>query len=788
MSTQVQTKYPFPLETHPKLKGTCPNCEQKKAFRHFEGLPREFGICDKKNTCGHINIPGKEVSTSLENIPDPLPKVKTIFPDQEQCKNIIADQSSTFHKFVIDKLKITSEHLSKWNCGTTHTNQTCYIYQNIEQVFLNMVHIEYKVIGNNEDCKRNKEKFPYSLKPTVNGKYSLCLFGSHLLSQDKTICLIEGEKAAIICSFFYPQYDWIATGGANKLTDEKISVLFNRKIYYLADSDQAGRQNSTIKKLLAYKLDFTTVDLFPDRNDGYDLADAVIKGDNPAEIIPKESIVSSKTKPKGNIKETKKIDLFYQPKYSTDEETGEKYIKDIVINYTAWIELLYSFGFRRFDIDKNFVFVKLEKRVIKQVTITQIQDYFINYLKSLPNELGKGLKSKMIIDKFYKNPAYYFCHNRLSLLTPNEPITFNTDTKNESFIYFKNGFVKVNKDAWKLFDYTKLTGYIWEDQILDRDFSAIDYHLDSELEMPVFGKFVFNISGKDSQRFNSLCTIAGYNLHSYFETTLKATILTDSEISEDAEGRTGKTLFTKSLGQLKRYVEIAGKNFKFDDKYKYSTCSLDTQIVHINDARKYIDFENFYNDITEGITVERKNQHPFTVMVKMIISTNKTIKIDGGSSRDRSIEFELANHYNDKHKPEDEFGHWFFRDWESVEWNKFDNFLIFCIWSYFKHGIIAPNQINLDKRKLLDHTCPEFIEFIEQESLPFNEKIDRTVLHEKFLNAFSDIKTDKYKNQLKFFTKCLVHYAKYTKGFAEINKKTDLFRHNNINWIIFKKE
>ena len=56
----------------------------------------------------------------------------------------------------------------------------------------------------------------------------------------------------MLASYFYPQFDWLATGGANKLTDEKIHILFNRKVIYLCDADKAGRDNSTINKLKKY--------------------------------------------------------------------------------------------------------------------------------------------------------------------------------------------------------------------------------------------------------------------------------------------------------------------------------------------------------------------------------------------------------------------------------------------------------------------------------------------------------------------------------------------------------
>lgn len=770
---QTTDTYKFHLEKSPAIKGTCPKCEKPKVFRYYQGFDYElnFGICDRKNNCGHINIPTNEAVPQIKNFATPQPQIKIVYPPNEFCKKIIEDQTSNFHKFCIDKLKITTEHLKHWSCGTIEV-KTAFVLQNKAKRYCNVKKIEYFTNG-----KRDKPKGALYLSAIEPGtKYTVCLFGEQNLSKDKIICLVESEKTAVISSFFYPEFDWLATGGAQNLTSDKMEVLYGRKVIYLCDADKIGTNNSSINKLKAGLQNCIIKHLFPDKELGYDLADAIIEGLRPEiEHIeldkPNQIIIQQKTEP------------FYKLKYDTNEKE-EKYVKDVTINYTAWIELLYSFGFRRFDIGKNYIFVKIDKKIISEVTITQIQDYFISYLKSLVTEPGTG---KLLIDKFYKNPAYYFCTNRLSLLNPNDKIIFNVDTQNESFTYFKNGFVRVTKEGWNLCDYSELNGYIWKEQILEKDFQFIDYKTSLE-NHPVFANFMFNISGKDEDRFRSLCSITGYNLHSYFETKLKATILTDSAISEDAEGRTGKTLYAKALGKIKRYVEIAGKDFKTDEKYKYSLCSLDTQIVHINDAKKYLDFESFYNDITEGITVERKNQQPFNVQVKMIFSTNKTIKMEGGSSRDRSIEFELSNHYSDKYSPQEEFKHWFFRDWDNEEWTKFYNFLIYCQWVYFEHGLIEPKELNLKKRKLLDHTCAEFVEFMEQEQIIFNEKTDRKQMHDSFLDAYTDCKTDKYKNQLKNFTKYLILYAQYTEGFADIKKDTHIGRTNNVNWIIFTKE
>ena len=62
------------------------------------------------------------------------------------------------------------------------------------------------------------------------------LYGEHQLCKEKNkiVCVVESEKTAIIASWFYPNFDFVACGAANGLTSEKLSILFGRKIYWLA--------------------------------------------------------------------------------------------------------------------------------------------------------------------------------------------------------------------------------------------------------------------------------------------------------------------------------------------------------------------------------------------------------------------------------------------------------------------------------------------------------------------------------------------------------------------------
>lgn len=778
----VSKKYTFEFEESPAKKGTCPKCQKQSCFRYYKIIPRSYGICDHKNKCEYHNDPSKEtleIKKELHKLLDnsivlnePVQDKKTLYPTTEQLK-ALNNLNSNFHIFCIETLLLSKDHLQKWNVGTDNNGNTAFVFQTLSGKHLNIKFMNYSITPNGKDCKRDKKvNFSLVAKDKTKEHYEMCLFGEHLLT-DKIVCLVESEKTAIISSFFYPQFDWLATGGSNGLTVKKVQLLKGKQVYYLGDNDKAGKDNSTLKKLALYNIKFQIVS-FENAKDGEDLADLIIKGERPV-IKPVEE--------KRNL-------IFYTPIYEYDKDREERVIKDVKINYTIWTDVLYSMGYRRFDLEsKGFIFVKIENQILREIAITQIQDDFIIYLKNLVLE---GIQDdyidelkKCIIEKFYKNIANYFNDKRLALLTHDVPFIFNKDTATESFVYYKNGYVKVTAETWELLSYHTLNGCIWKNQIIDRTFNKKELLSNSQHTESVFSKFMFQISG-NTERFNALCSIVGYNLHIFFETKLKATVFTDSSLSEEAEGRTGKTLLAKSLGFIRAYVEISGKNFDTTDKYRYSKCDLDTQIVHNNDVRKHFDFETLYNDITEGIEVDKKNQQPFHQRVKYILSSNKTIKMDGASSRDRSIEFELAEHYNDKFQPRDEFGHWFFTDWDIEEWYRFDNFMMYCIYHYLKNGLIQPNEINLRKRKLIDQTCAEFIEYINGKEIKENTKYNRDEWHKEFLECYPDLKDDKFKKQLKTFTHYLKIFSASSDKFAKLIPGTDLTRSNNINYVSFK--
>ena len=495
-----------------------------------------------------------------------------------------------------------------------------------------------------------------------------------------------------------------------------------------------------------------------------------------------------------------------------EDEAGNVTVKDVCINYLKFTALLYAIGFRRFDIDKSHIFIKVENtRIVRQVTRTEITDAFCDHLDSKPQQLDDLVTRDYLKEKIYRSINMYFNEEKLYRLKSKEEIVFNEDSRDTKFFYYQNGFLEVSKTGIEFKPFAKLEKFIWKSEILKRDYKKPD------AEKAVFEMFLekvcYSETDKDSSRFLCLKIMVGYLLHHYTQCKLKAVLLTDSRISDEGEanGRTGKTLFCKGIGSMisanpedptiKTFCDINAKDFDPKEKHKYQLAGYETRIICLNDLRRNFDVDCIYNDVTEGVSVEPKGMTPFRIRPKMILTTNKTVKIEGDSSKDRFIEFEFSDFFSKNHSPEDEFQHWFFRDWDSSEWNRFDYFMCQCVHEYFKNDckLREPEQINLNTRKLHETTCPEFVEFMEmllgskqitiadteyredKKGWFFNKK----ELFGRFRENYTDYNNDKFKQ--KKFSEWLKNFTRYKEGFEPFKKELDEFRNDKDSYIRFRR-
>jgi hypothetical protein len=460
----------------------------------------------------------------------------------------------------------------------------------------------------------------------------------------------------------------------------------------------------------------------------------------------------------------------------------EDRFSDIRIKLLPFYDLVYNLGFRRFDTNGQSVFVQIiQGRILKLVTVTDIQDTVYSWIDQLPViiDTEHQVHRDFIKEKIHKGVSTFFSTQRLTILKPKQPIDFNSDDFNTKYMYFNNGFLQITAARTAFLTYDKLNGYIWENQLLRRDYDPNQKPAPGKNYVEQF----FQLVSGGNKRFTDLQNIAGYLMHQYNDYALKGIVLTDSKVSEGSdEGRTGKTLFCRLVGQaishdikdvgITTYVEINGKDFDPNNKHKYADCNLDTSFILINDLKKYLKIDIFFNDVTEGQTVDGKGQKSFRILAKMALTTNSTLDIKGGSGKDRFLEYEFTSHFSHFHRPENEFGHWFFRDWKAADWNNFYTFMAECcrVFLAAKCKLREPDQINLNRRKLLEQTSPEFIDWIENDLRPYhNSKYPYGQLYDRFTGAYPDFRSDKFKQRK--FKEWLKTLCNYHPEFADYNKE-----------------
>lgn len=424
----------------------------------------------------------------------------------------------------------------------------------------------------------------------------------------------------------------------------------------------------------------------------------------------------------------------------------------------------------------TFVFIRKEQNLIEETNEQKIKDFVMNDLMNR-DSIGFKPYDYMASSTRFFTPAY------LNFLNPAD-IIIQEDNREECYLYYQNCAVKVTTTGLEQIDYLDLSGYVWRNQIIAREFVPTDHH-ESE-----FRTFLWKIAGEDEERYNSFKSIVGYLLHSYkTSANNKAIILNDETISENPNGGSGKGLFWNAIAKMKKVSMIDGKTFDFNKSFPYQTVSTDCQVLVFDDVKKNFSFESLFSVITEGITIEYKGQDAIKIPVekspKILITTNYTVGGVGGSFERRKFEAELSAYFGAHHTPEDEFGHMLFDDWTEKEWSRFDAFMINCIQYYLEKGLVKHEFKNLATRKFIKDTSSEFYEWSKEEGvITFNTRIGKRQLYDNFVDDYPDMK--KWLTQ-KRFKLWIHHYAKFY-GFEFLEGNSQGMRWVEITNLNHKKE
>lgn len=257
-----------------RQKTRCPNCNcisfvhYIDTQNHYSIVGENIGRCDKEINCGYHKRPEASESSYLQ---------KTFVKSEiqvNQTKNYLTvqDFQDTQKNYSeVDLLKFlnqsfgpgivehcikkyfvgASEHKFFKNDDTTHI---VFWYLDTHKRPVNAKIMKYDVNNGSriKDPLNCVSWLHYLLKKDKNKD---CLFGLHLLTERtptnelKTIVVVESEKTALICSYFFPEFTWLATGGKNNFKVELFTPLKHRKIILIPDTDTVELWRQTASEL-----------------------------------------------------------------------------------------------------------------------------------------------------------------------------------------------------------------------------------------------------------------------------------------------------------------------------------------------------------------------------------------------------------------------------------------------------------------------------------------------------------------------------------------------------------
>ena len=185
-----------------------------------------------------------------------LPTANTIQRiDYKWVEKFGQGQDSSFHRSVVASGLLTAEELQAaseiFHLGTTKDKRVVYWQIDAEGRVR-----DGKLMAYDEHCHRVKPgehdttssvswagyEFRQCGLLDKNWEATHCLFGLHQLNSrpDDTVCIVEAEKTAVICSQKFKDCIWMAAGGLEQLSLDKLRPLVGRQVIIYPDTDPEG--------------------------------------------------------------------------------------------------------------------------------------------------------------------------------------------------------------------------------------------------------------------------------------------------------------------------------------------------------------------------------------------------------------------------------------------------------------------------------------------------------------------------------------------------------------------
>lgn len=771
----MERDYRYNLDKTSK-KFICPNCRKKRFVRLVDKetgkyLEDKYGRCDRQNSCGYNHFPNTGDPKLDKKAPSQADRNIIVYPNGKVSPRF-KDLSSPFHSYC-RSLGITDKHLAKWYVGTIY-NHTSFGLLDQSGRIINAKQIPYLPTGSRDKTQKIaafylQRKWPEVLED--DEKYDKCLYGLHLYDRGKKTVIVESEKTAVISAFFYPGFNWLATGGNSGVTSEKLDILLggDKVIIYLSDNDDAGKRNtivSYLEKLNQVNERAFLYNPFSKFDDGYDLADWIrdyrdkITGDlyNDIQLSDMSLVTGVEEARNGKLlfKDRNVFDLdicaegfnftYIERKVNRDGDITSEKLKLSVPDFCDWLHN--ELGFSLYRSGESYIYIQAKGKVISKTNRPAIKSAVDNEVKKYPPVRTAIRNNRTLLS----SEGLEFLPDMTDEVKPRR------DKKDACMLYYKNGVVRTDKDGSKFLSYDEIDWYVWDNEIIDREISFPLPRIDSNFS---FFRYTMLVSGEQQQRQVSLMMGLAYMIHSYKNpANSKVFFITDEMARPDEpNGGSGKGILAQALGHVIS-MEKENTMSMVMNQFMYQKIKPHTRVMCLDEVTSDFHFRRLFSDITDGITVEKKGLGSETIpsedAPKFLLLSNDRIKMDGGSFKRRIYKVELSGHFNANHTPMDEFEEVLFADWDKERWLQFDTFILSCLHTYFLNNreLVTVDNEQSALIQLEFDTAREFVDFADH--LEIDTEYNKTEQLKKYIDQMNLKKLSG-----RSFTQWLRKYAAY---------------------------
>jgi hypothetical protein len=373
--------------------------------------------------------------------------------------------------------------------------------------------------------------------------------------------------------------------------------------------------------------------------------------------------------------------------------------------------------------------VEITDNIVKRINAEHLRNLVKSYLDSIDIDDDTLHEIRNAVSK---GASTLFSEDKWSLhFDIIENPQFMRETFDIGYMFFKSTYIEITKDSRVAKPYRTAKHYVWSEWRIQKDCGVMH---PEDYQASDFHRFLQTVctpsedAPLDVARFDALRWSIGCLMHNPKTTARKVLIHfceDNAHMHMSSNGRTGKDLI--SYEAIKRIRKVDKVSYtrgvaRGKTSFPLQEVSASTQVIHYGDVDKdYLKtkfVEDVFDNVTGGLSPERKREHPIRIPAEdapRLASTGNAVPlVQDESSKGRFHLMEIYSRFNASFTPEDMFGRRFFEEqWNGNDWSAFFNTMMECI----QYHIANPERPSYDSDTLAlnqfrTNTHPEWHSYI----------------------------------------------------------------------------